>query len=171
MSSILRSLHFIVLPALVVALGCTSTSTPPGTIPSTPTPVSERQDTGNEIQAVSATREPVYFDTDLAVLRADAKKTLKQYAKSILDHPEWGVVRIEGHCDERGSDGYNRALGKRRAAAVERFLVDQGVPSSRLATRSFGSHRPAVPGHDESAWRYNRRSELQANDVLASAAG
>lgn len=169
MSSILRSLHFIVLPALVVALGCTSTSTPSEPTPSRSTPVSEANDADTEIRAVSATLEPVYFDTDLAVLRTEAKKTLKEYAKSMLDHPEWGVVRIEGHCDERGSDGYNLALGKRRAAEVERFLVDHGVPASRLVTRTFGSQRPAVPGHDESAWRYNRRSELQADDVLASA--
>jgi peptidoglycan-associated lipoprotein len=78
------------------------------------------------------------------------------------------VVTIDGHCDERGSDQYNRALGRRRAAAVERYLVDMGVPSARVATRTFGEDRPAVSGHDESAWSYNRRSELQV-EVLASA--
>ena len=85
-----------------------------------------------------------------------------------LDHPEWGMVEIEGHCDERGSDAHNLALGKRRAAAVERHLVDMGVPRSRIATHTFGSDRPAARGHGEGAWRRNRRAELRVQDSLAS---
>ena len=67
---------------------------------------------------------------------------------------------MEGHCDERGSEEYNLALGDRRAHAVQRSLVDLGVSSSRLRTVSFGEAKPAVQGHNESAWRYNRRSEF-----------
>jgi peptidoglycan-associated lipoprotein len=110
----------------------------------------------------------VYFDTNEAMLRADARDLLKSYAQSILDHPEWGVVTIEGHCDERGSDEYNRALGRRRATTVEHYLETMGVPAERVATRTFGEERPAVPGHSESAWSYNRRSELQV-DAFTSA--
>ena len=77
------------------------------------------------------------------------------------DHPEWGVLTIDGHCDDRGSEEYNLALGSRRAAAVERYLTDLGVPVSRLATRTFGEEKPAVAGRGERAWRYNRRSEFQ----------
>ena len=168
MSSIIRSPHLILIPALIVALGCASTSSAPGATESPSTPVSEAKDSSVDVSQVSSTLEPVYFDTDLAVLRPEARETLRRYGKSILDHPEWGLVRIEGHCDERGSDEYNLALGKRRAATVERYLVDRGVPRSRLATKTFGAQRPAVPGHDESAWRYNRRSELLADAVLAS---
>ena len=157
MSSIIRSPHLILIPALVVALGCASIS-----------PAPEAKDSSVELSEVSATFEPVYFDTNLAALRPEARETLKRYAKSILDHPDWGVVRIEGHCDERGRNEYNLALGERRATAVERYLVDSGVPRSRLATKTFGAQRPAVPGHSESAWRYNRRSELRADQVLAS---
>jgi peptidoglycan-associated lipoprotein len=121
------------------------------------------------IQPASApSLEPVYFDTDQAVLRADARASLKARAEAIRQHPEWGVVTIQGHCDERGSDEYNLALGERRAAAVKRYLGDLGVPASRLETVTYGENRPAVPGHDETAWRYNRRSEL-ASDALQSA--
>jgi peptidoglycan-associated lipoprotein len=112
--------------------------------------------------------DPVYFDTDQWVLRSDARSTLKLRAEAIRQHPEWGVVTIQGHCDERGSDEYNLALGDRRAAAVKRYLVDLGVPSARLKTVTFGESRPAVAGHDETAWRYNRRSEL-ASQAIQSA--
>ena len=70
-------------------------------------------------------------------------------------------MTIEGHCDERGSEEYNLALGERRANAVKRYMVDLGVPSSQLRTVSFGEAKPAVVGHDESAWRYNRRTEFK----------
>jgi peptidoglycan-associated lipoprotein len=110
----------------------------------------------------------VYFDTNEAMVRADARDLLKSHAQSILNHPEWGVVTIEGHCDERGSDEYNRALGRRRAAAVEQYLETMGVPAERVAARTFGEDRPAVPGHNEGAWSYNRRSELRV-DALTSA--
>jgi peptidoglycan-associated lipoprotein len=71
------------------------------------------------------------------------------------------VLTIEGHCDERGSHAYNQALGDRRARAVERYLVEQGVPVDRLQTQSFGDSRPAAFGHEETAWGANRRSELE----------
>jgi peptidoglycan-associated lipoprotein len=114
------------------------------------------------------TLEPVYFDTDQAVLRLGSLDLLRGYAQSILDHPEWGLVTIDGHCDERGSDEHNSALGRRRAAAVERYLVEMGVPPARVTTRTFGSDRPAVLGHDERAWNYNRRSELQVEVRLSA---
>ena len=69
-------------------------------------------------------------------------------------------MTVEGHCDERGSTEYNLALGERRANAVKRYLVDLGVPSNSLRTVSFGEERAAVQGHDESAWRYNRRADF-----------
>ena len=103
----------------------------------------------------------VYFDFDRFDIRADARPVLKSNAGVMSDGS--GVVTIEGHCDERGSAEYNLALGERRANAVKRSLVDLGVPSSRLRTVSFGEERPAVQGHDESAWRYNRRADFAAS--------
>jgi peptidoglycan-associated lipoprotein len=70
------------------------------------------------------------------------------------------MITIEGHCDERGSEEYNLALGERRAAAVRQYLVDSGVSAGKLDTVSFGEAKPAVQGHDESAWRWNRRGEF-----------
>jgi peptidoglycan-associated lipoprotein len=104
--------------------------------------------------------ETVYFDYDSFQIRDDAKPLLKGNAQTISGKPQWPMVVIEGHCDERGSDEYNLALGERRAQQVKRYLVDLGVPASRLDTVSFGEANPAVQGHDEAAWRYNRRSEF-----------
>ena len=104
--------------------------------------------------------ETVYFDYDSFQIRDDAKPLLKGNAKTISGKPDWPMIVIEGHCDERGSDEYNLALGERRAQQVKRYLVDLGVPASRLDTVSFGEANPAVQGRDEAAWRYNRRSEF-----------
>ena len=173
MSSVVRSLHLVALPALLVALGCASTlSTPvPKGATSEPATIAEQKDdrgVATTSDGSSAALTPVYFDTNRAQLRPEAREALKRYAKSILDHPEWGLVTIEGHCDERGSEEYNLALGRRRATGVKRYLRDAGVPPSRLTTQTFGEEKPAVDGHDESAWRYNRRSELQV-EALQSA--
>jgi peptidoglycan-associated lipoprotein len=104
--------------------------------------------------------ETIYFDYDSFQIRDDAKPLLKGNAQTIGGKPQWSKIVIEGHCDERGSDEYNLALGERRAEQVKRYLVDLGVPASRLDTVSFGEANPAVQGHDESAWRYNRRSDF-----------
>jgi peptidoglycan-associated lipoprotein len=101
----------------------------------------------------------VYFDYDKSEIRSDARSALKSNAE-VIGSGDGATVTIEGHCDERGSTEYNLALGERRANAVKRYLVDLGVPSSRLRTVSFGEDRPAVQGHDESAWRYNRRADF-----------
>jgi len=149
--------------AICLSVSCTSTSpTPDLGATEESKPVVETSK--SEVEAprpIPVSLDPVYFDTDQAVLRLATLDLLKGYAKSIIEHPEWGVITIEGHCDERGSDEHNRKLGGRRAAAVERYLVELGVPPERIRTRTFGEDRPAVVGHDESAWRHNRRSELQ----------
>jgi peptidoglycan-associated lipoprotein len=99
----------------------------------------------------------VYFDFDSAVLRDDARASLKKNAEAIRAGSS--TVTLEGHCDERGTEEYNLALGERRAEAVRLYLVDLGIPSSRFRVVSFGEAKPAVMGHDESAWKWNRRVE------------
>jgi peptidoglycan-associated lipoprotein len=101
----------------------------------------------------------VYFDYDSAVLREDARSSLKKNAEVIRSAPASVVVTLEGHCDERGSEEYNLALGERRAESARAYLVDLGIPNSRLRVVSFGEAKPAVMGHDESAWKWNRRVE------------
>lgn len=113
-----------------------------------------------DLEAESARLETVYFDFDSAEIRPDMRPVLQQNARTIRD-ADYGRVVLEGHTDERGSEQYNLALGERRAHAVKRYLVQLGVPGSRLETVSFGESSPAAEGHDESAWRWNRRVEFR----------
>jgi peptidoglycan-associated lipoprotein len=101
----------------------------------------------------------VYFDFDKYNIRAEEKATLDMNAKWLKLNS--GVnLRIEGHADERGETEYNLALGDKRARTVSKYLSDMGISSSRLSTVSFGEEKPAVNGHDESAWAKNRRAEF-----------
>ena len=102
--------------------------------------------------------EPVYFDYDQSVIRDDQRAALGSNANAIKSM-SLAKVTVEGHCDERGSDEYNLALGERRANAVRQYLVDSGVTAT-VDTVSYGESRPAVQGSDESAWRMNRRAEF-----------
>ena len=111
-----------------------------------------------------AALQTVYFDLDRFEIRSDARSALKDNAKAIRKNKDWGTVTIEGYCDERGSEEYNLALGEKRARSVKQYLADLGVPRSRLDVVSFGEAAPAVMGHDESAWRYNRRSEFKSSN-------
>jgi peptidoglycan-associated lipoprotein len=70
-------------------------------------------------------------------------------------------IRIAGHCDERGSDEYNLALGNRRAIAAKQYLVSHGIDAGRIETVSYGKERPSDPGHTEEAWSKNRRDETE----------
>lgn len=151
-------------PVLVVGLflaaaGCQSTKSLDGAAaPAPETPRDANRVTATEVATPDL--EPVYFETDRAALREEAKTHLRAHAEVIRAHPEWGVLAIAGHCDERGSDTYNLALGERRAEAVKAFLVAEGVPGGRLTTSSLGESQPTLPGHDETAWRKNRRAEI-----------
>jgi peptidoglycan-associated lipoprotein len=98
----------------------------------------------------------VYFAFDSFKLDGEARNALKQVAKYMKDNPSV-TLQIEGHCDERGTTEYNLALGERRANASRTYLSKAGVDGSRLSVISYGSERPAVSGHDESAWAKNRR--------------
>jgi len=103
--------------------------------------------------------KPIYFDFDSASLRQDANQTLSANAARIRENGSLSV-RIEGHCDERGTVEYNLALGDRRARAAKDQLVSLGIPAGRLRTISYGKERPVDPGHNESAWALNRRAEF-----------
>ena len=100
----------------------------------------------------------VYFDFERSEIRADARPILRNNATDLKNVE--GRVTVEGHTDERGSEEYNLALGERRANAVRKYLVNLGVSSSDLRVVSYGEAKPAARGHDESAWRWNRRAEF-----------
>lgn len=98
----------------------------------------------------------IHFDFDRYVLTEEAKTVLKEKAQWLNRNPEVKVI-IEGHCDERGTNSYNLALGHRRAAMVKGYLVSLGIDESRLSIISYGEERPLDHGHDETAWQKNRR--------------
>jgi peptidoglycan-associated lipoprotein len=105
----------------------------------------------------------IYFEFDDATLNSEARTTLKGNSTAMLGRSEWKTITLEGHTDERGSEEYNLALGERRANSAKQYLTDLGVPASRMITVSFGEGSPAVQGHDESAWRWNRRVEFKVS--------
>lgn len=100
--------------------------------------------------------EPVFFEFDKAILTADARETLNAYAQVLLANSDLKVL-LEGHCDIRGTEEYNMALGERRAQQVKRYLEELGISTNRMKTISYGELRPLDPSDDESAWARNRR--------------
>ena len=101
----------------------------------------------------------VFFALDSSVIDAQAQGTIKRWAEWMNDFGDV-YVRIEGHCDERGTREYNLALGERRANAGKEAVVALGVDANRVATISYGKERPAVEGQNEAAWGQNRRGVL-----------
>ncbi len=104
-------------------------------------------------------REVVYFDFDQSEVKSQFYSTIKANADYMALEPN-ATVTIEGHCDERGTREYNIALGERRANAVKRALIAEGVSPSRIKVISYGEEQPAAEGHNESAWAKNRRAEF-----------
>ena len=102
----------------------------------------------------------IHFDYDRSNIRPDDMGALDQKVAILQANPDLRI-RVGGHCDERGSDEYNLALGNRRAQAAKQYLVSHGIDASRIETQSWGEERPMVDGHDESAWSQNRRAEFE----------
>ena len=101
----------------------------------------------------------IYFDFDRYDLSGTARATLVKSDDLIKKDPN-EKIRIEGNCDERGSDEYNLALGEKRASAAKEYLVTMGIAADRLSVISYGKEKPLDPGHDEAAWAKNRRDDF-----------
>ncbi|MFA6544978.1 MAG: OmpA family protein, partial [Limisphaerales bacterium] len=101
----------------------------------------------------------VHFEYDRAIVKASEVGKLKPVIAALKASPQ-NMLLIEGHCDERGTEEYNRSLGERRAQAVRTHLVKGGISPDRLRTLSYGEDKPAELGHTEAAWAKNRRGEL-----------
>lgn len=140
----------------------TQTQTPTQPRNDPPPPAANPGPSAAEIEARvrAVILETVYFEYDSDAIREDAKATLEKKVPLLNANP---AVRIQiaGHCDNRGTDEYNLALGRRRAEMVKRFLTDRGIDASRIETISFGAERPAVQGEGEDVWSKNRRDEFQ----------
>ena len=114
--------------------------------------------TGTEEGTTLAT---VYFALDSSEIGGEYTSAISQAARRLAQAPAMRL-RLEGNTDERGSPEYNIGLGERRAQAVKRALVLAGAPDAQILTVSYGAERPAVEGHDESAWAKNRRVDVVA---------
>jgi peptidoglycan-associated lipoprotein len=119
-----------------------------------PQPVQQPEVTKREIIF-----QKIHFDYDKYNLRPDAISALNENAKVLMENPSV-KIRIEGHCDERGTVEYNLALGEKRAQAAKEYLVKLGVSAGRVETISYGKEKPVAFGTNEDAWAKNRRDEF-----------
>jgi len=125
--------------------------------PEEPKPEEEEVITGEE--ELKERLQNIYFDFDKYFLRSEAKETLAknaEYLKANLSVK----IKIEGHCDERGTVEYNLALGEKRARSAMEYLINLGIEPKRISIISYGKERPVDPGHNEEAWAKNRRDEF-----------
>ena len=109
----------------------------------------------------------IYFDFDSAILQVQAREKLQRIASWLSQNPDT-IIRIEGNCDERGSEEYNLTLGERRAVAAKNYLASLGISPKNLVTISFGEENPADPGHNAAAWEKNRRDEFNIVAIASS---
>jgi peptidoglycan-associated lipoprotein len=174
----MRALQLLSTICGVVAISVVLTGCPkkPQTLPdsgATPTDQGANTNTGSgsdvsgsdlsadqrAIEALKQTGMIVYFDYDRAEIKPEYVQVVAAHAK-FLNGNAARKVRLEGHSDERGSREYNIGLGERRAQAVRRALMLQGVTDPQITTVSYGEERPSVAGSDETAYSRNRRVEL-----------
>jgi peptidoglycan-associated lipoprotein len=128
----------------------------------------ERQARLRELEAAQKLRaeimafesQHIYFDFDKSELKARARATLEGKAAWLREHNAY-KVRIEGHCDERGTNEYNLALGERRANSAFKYLNALGISVDRMTTISYGEERPVCTEHNEACWAKNRRDEFK----------
>jgi peptidoglycan-associated lipoprotein len=157
----------VVIPGLMVSVGCQKK-----VVDATPEPVVEEKKAEEvvvkkEEPVVYKTpsvvmQEDIYFEFDKSTLTPAAQDSLLKKAAWLRENPD-ATVTIEGHCDERGTNEYNLALGDRRAESAKAFLIDLGIDSARLTTISYGEERPVDPRHVEEAWAKNRRDHFVVN--------
>ena len=121
-----------------------------------------RKEAASREAALKAAKlEPIYFEFDQWSIREDQKEVMVKNSQWLKANPN-AKVRLEGHCDERGTAEYNLALGQKRAEAAKAFLEGLGISSQRMATVSYGEERPLDAGHNDAAWAKNRRVDVLA---------
>lgn len=169
--------------ALLASVGCSKkpapVTTPPALVTTPSSPSSDVPSRPTAAPAVDETERPVekslqelqkefeaqgllgdvYFDYDKAELRDDAKSRLGRNAEFLRSRGEFSLT-VEGHCDERGTNEYNIALGQRRAAAAVDYISSLGVPATRFKTISYGEERPFCTESNEGCWQKNRRARF-----------
>lgn len=111
-------------------------------------------------QAALREMRTFYFEFDQSTVKSEARPALAAHAAYLAANPSSKVV-VEGHCDERGTKGYNIALGERRGNSIAKFLIVNGVSKSQIEVVSYGEERPANSAHTEAAWSQNRRAYIE----------
>lgn len=119
----------------------------------------ESKDVSSKVEEITDMFKDIHFDFDKYDIRDDAKPILKAIADYLMKNNNHRVL-IEGHCDERGTNEYNLALGDKRARAAREYLVSLGIPSSRIDTISYGEEKPLCKEHNEECWGKNRRDHF-----------
>ena len=162
----------LVIPGLLFTLGCqkktvTQAKAPVEKAPAkAPAKAPEKKDAAPVVVPTDTTgmimQEDIYFEFDKSSLTPSAQDNLMRKAAWLRANPEV-TVTIEGHCDARGTNEYNLALGDRRADSSKAFLVDLGIPTSRLTTISYGEERPGCTQQNEDCWGKNRRANFIIN--------
>lgn len=159
--------YLTVVALLAFVAGCASNTEPVEEAPAdtgsefndaAPPPPPRPQVRDTTISARNLTIAPVYFDLDESRIKREFEGILRDAASALRE--TGASVTIEGHCDERGSEEYNIALGERRANAVRSYLYNLGVPNGQMTVVSYGEARPAVNGTGETAWQLNRRAQF-----------
>ena len=159
-----RSLPLLAFAMLVASInftGCAKKVPPPP-----PPPIEEKKPEPKIEQPVVKPKpkpqinlKTVYFDFDKYNLTPEAKAILTDNAKQLMENAQVRI-RIEGNCDERGTNAYNLSLGQKRAESVKDFLIQYGISPNRIETVSYGEERPVCTEHNESCWQRNRRADF-----------
>lgn len=159
----------LVMPGLLFTLGCqkkavsqTKAPAPSPAAQPAPTPAPAPAPMAKAPSDWDITRNNIYFEFDKSTLTPMAQDTLMRHAAWLRENADV-TVTIEGHCDERGTNEYNLALGDRRADSAKAFLVDLGIAASRLTTISYGEERPLCTQKTEECWAKNRRDHFVIN--------
>jgi peptidoglycan-associated lipoprotein len=154
------------VPTMTTTTAPTTTAAPPSDFVQTDTqpPVTSMQlptdiEEANRVAQNRGLIQDAFFGFDESTLSSDAQAALSTSADFLKKNGQYNLL-IEGHCDERGTEQYNLALGDRRANTAKEYLMTLGVDGARIRTVSYGEERPFDPGHDEAAWAKNRRAHL-----------
>jgi peptidoglycan-associated lipoprotein len=124
------------------------------------TPVVKKEEPPAPPQLKESQFQTIYFDFDKYNLRSDARAGLDKNYQLLNEFPN-AIIKIEGHCDERGTIEYNISLGEKRAEAAQDYLIGLGVQPHRISIITYGKERPVDPGHNEAAWAKNRRAAFR----------
>jgi peptidoglycan-associated lipoprotein len=155
----------LVIPGLLFTVGCQKKAVSQAKAPA-PAPAPEPEPAPEPAPKPPAewniSQNNIYFEFDKSRLTPMAQDTLMRHAAWLRENPD-ATVTIEGHADERGTNEYNLALGDRRADSAKDFLVDLGIPASRLTTISYGEERPLCMDQTEECWAKNRRGHFVVN--------